>query len=112
MISTVVWTLCFLGFIGFFSFQVYRRLRVLNLVRPAPDRFENIPQRTKEMLIGAFGQMKFFTRGQDQPAGILHALVFWGFLVLGLQVSTMFLRGWVDGAYLPLMGPHALGGPY
>jgi len=112
MLSIIVWTLCFLGFLGLFSWQVYRRLRVLALLRAAPERFEQIPRRIKEMLVGAFAQMKFFNPGQDQPAGILHALVFWGFLVLGLQVTTMFLRGWVDGAYLPLMGPHALGGPY
>jgi Fe-S oxidoreductase len=112
MISTVLWTLCFLGFVGLFVWQVYRRLRVLLKTRPAPERFENIPRRVREMLVGAIGQMKFFTPGQDQPAGAIHALVFWGFLVLGLQITTMFLRGWADGAYLPLMGPHLLGGPY
>ena len=112
MVSTLVWTLCFLGFLGLFTWQVYRRLRLLWKVRGAPERFQQIPQRIKAMLVGAFAQMKFFAPGQDQPAGIIHALVFWGFLVLGLQITTMFVRGWIDGAYLPLFGPHALGGPY
>ena len=112
MLSTIIWTLCFLGFLALFGWQVARRLQVLKVTRGAPERFEQIPRRIKEMLVGAIAQMKFFNPGQDQPAGIIHALVFWGFLILGLQVATMFLRGWLDGAYLPLMGPHLLGGPY
>lgn len=109
--SALVWTLCLLAFLGVFGWQIYGRLRILPLVRRA-DRFDRIPERIKQMLVGAIGQMKFFSPGQDQPAGIIHALVFWGFLVLGLQVMTMFLRGWAPEASLPLMGPNALGGPY
>ena len=109
--SALIWTLCLLGFGGLFVFQVWRRLRVLLKVQPAP-RFDRIPERIKQMMIGAIGQMKFFNPGQDQPAGIIHALVFWGFLILGAQVMTMFLRGWSPDAYLPLLSPELLGKPY
>ena len=109
--SAMIWTLCLLGFAGLFTWQVWRRLRVLGKLRSAP-RFDQLPQRIKQMLVGAIGQMKFFNPGQDQPAGIIHALVFWGFLVLGAQVMTMFLRGWMPDAYLPLLSPDLLGGPY
>jgi Fe-S oxidoreductase len=110
-VSAAIWTLTLLGFAGLFGWQVYRRLFVLTRVRKAA-RFDQIPERVKQMLVGAIGQMKFFNPGQDQPAGIIHALVFWGFLVLGLQVMTMFLRGWAPDAYLPLMSPTLAGGPY
>lgn len=109
--SALIWTVCLLGFLSLFSWQMWRRLRVLGKLRSAP-RFDRMPERIKQMLVGAIAQMKFFNPGQDQPAGIIHALVFWGFLVLGAQVMTMFLRGWLPDAYLPLLSPDMLGGPY
>ena len=30
--------------------------------------------------------------GGEQPAGLMHAVIFWGFLVLMLQVITLFVR--------------------
>ncbi len=111
MVSVLAWTLCLLASLGLFGWQIYGRLRLLPRVRQA-QRFDRIPERIKHMLVGAFGQMKFFSPGQDQPAGMIHALVFWGFLILGAQILTMFLRGWAPASYLPLLGPDLLGGPY
>ena len=109
MLSSIVWTLCFLGFVGFFAYQVWNRLSVLLKV-PGAARFDRIPERVKTLLVYGIGQVKFF-RG-EQPAGIVHAFVFWGFLILGAQISTMFLQGWLPDAHLPLLGVHQLGGPY
>ncbi|NDD03810.1 MAG: (Fe-S)-binding protein, partial [Proteobacteria bacterium] len=53
------------------------------------------------------GQAKFF-KG-DQPAGLLHIFIFWGFITLGLQVVTMFLRGWFPGFTLPGLHAEQLG---
>ncbi|MFP6627200.1 MAG: (Fe-S)-binding protein [Deltaproteobacteria bacterium] len=107
--SAIIWTLTLSAFLGLFGWQVYRRFRILLKVRSL-NRFDRIPERIKKTLIYAFGQLKFF-RG-EQPAGIIHALLFWGFLILGQQVATMFLHGWAPGAHLPLMGANQLGGPY
>jgi len=109
MISSIVWTLCFLGFVGFFAYQLWNRLSVLGKV-PGTNRFDRIPERIKTTLVYGLGQLKFFQG--EQPAGIVHAFVFWGFLVLGAQVTTMFLQGWFPDAHLPLLGVHQLGGPY
>ncbi|RMD83200.1 MAG: hypothetical protein D6815_07220, partial [Candidatus Dadabacteria bacterium] len=109
IVSAVVWTLCLLAFLALFGWQIWRRLRLLLRAKPA-DRLDRIPERIKLTLVYAFGQKKFF-KG-EQPAGLLHACIFWGFVVLLFQVLTMFLRGWAPDAYLPLLSPHALGGPY
>jgi Fe-S oxidoreductase len=108
-LSTIVWTLCFLGFVGYFGWQVWNRIGVLFKL-PGTNRFDRIPERIKTVLVYGIGQLKFF-RG-EQPAGIVHAFVFWGFLVLGAQVTTMFIQGWAPEAHLPLLGVHQLGGPY
>jgi Fe-S oxidoreductase len=109
MLSVLIWTLCFLGFLGLFAYQCWNRFSVFTKL-PSTNRIDNIPQRIKTTLVYGIGQLKFF-KG-EQPAGLIHALVFWGFLILGAQVMTMFLHGWSPDAHLPLMGVHQLGGPY
>ena len=42
------------------------------------------------MVVDGIGQRKFLMG--EQPAGIMHALIFWGFVVLMLQVITLFGR--------------------
>lgn len=102
MITTVVWTLAFTTAIGFFLYQIYGRLSVL-LKMKRDDARDYTPatftQRTRNTLVYAFGQYKFFRDGGI--AGLLHIVVFWGFITLGLQVMTMFARGWFPEFTLP-----------
>ena len=67
MLSTIIWTLCFLGFVGFFGYQIWNRISVL-LKLPAAPRLDRIPERIKAMLVYGIGQLKFF-KG-EQPAGV------------------------------------------
>jgi hypothetical protein len=109
-VSAIIWTVCLLAFLGLFAWQAYNRIGILLKLPKAEGRLDRILERIKVTLVYGLGQLKFF-RG-EQPAGIIHAFVFWGFLVLGGQVMTMFLRGWAPDAHLPLMSANALGGPY
>jgi len=111
MLSTLIWTIVFLGLAGYFGYQVYERFRVITFARPAA-RFDDIPERVRRTLKYAIGQFKFFkSPTHDRKAGILHALVFWGFLILGFQALHMFMRGWFPGFYLPLLNAESIGGP-
>jgi len=60
----------------------------------------------------AFGQKKFvrpeMARVGETNAGWMHFFVFWGFVVLALQIITMFGRGYSAHFHVPLIG----GGPY
>jgi ABC-type multidrug transport system fused ATPase/permease subunit len=91
---------------AFFNFQIWGRMKVLLKARRDDGRDYSqktwIP-RLKNTLIYGLGQFKFL-KG-DQPAGILHIFIFWGFITLGLQVMTMFIRGWMPDFILP--GLHA-----
>ena len=61
------------------------------------------------MVVDGLGQRKFLTG--EQPAGIMHALIFWGFVVLMLQVITLFGRAFDAGWNIPGFGPDQLLGP-
>lgn len=86
------------------------RVRLLLHAGAAP-RFDQLGERMRRTAVYAFGQKKFL-RG-EQPAGLMHAFIFWGFMILSLTVITLFGRAYDKSFNLPLLGPgEFLGGPY
>ena len=84
------------------------RTRLLLRARPA-GRFDRIPERIKRTVVYGLGQKKFLVG--EQPSGIVHALVFWGFVILMLQVITMFGRAFDARWNIPGFGPNQPLGP-
>ena len=70
-----------------FLYGVYRHVRLWRAGRPE-NRFDNIPQRVKLVAKHALGQAR--TLSQAYP-GIMHAIMFWGFLALfmGTVLATI-----------------------
>ena len=63
------------------------------------------------MVVYGFGQRKFLAG--EQPSGIAHALVFWGFVVLLLQVITLYGRAFDADWDIPGFGAdEPLGPPF
>lgn len=108
MLSAVLFTLVVFLAGGIFARTIYGRFRLLAAARPV-DRFDQIPERIVAMLVYAFGQKKFVVG--EQPAGWLHFFIFWGFMILGVQVVTMFGRAYSDHFFIPGLSPDLLGGP-
>lgn len=88
--------------LAIFGWQMSSRARLLLAARSA-NRFDHIGQRLRRTAVYAFGQRKFITG--EQPAGIMHMAIFWGFMVLGLQVVTLFGRAFDEHFDIPLLGP-------
>ena len=102
LFSAIVWSLLFLAAGSLFGWQMWGRLKILTFVRKNDGRnykSSTFVVRTRNMMVYAFGQKKFF-KG-EQPAGAMHVMIFWGFLILSLEVITMFLRGWFPGFKIP-----------
>jgi len=83
--------------IGIFAFIMVKRLKPL--LRAAPDdRFSRIPERIAAVL-------KIWLAQWRQPryrlAGVLHILIFAGFLILGARSTQLVILGFVDGFVLP-----------
>ncbi len=87
---------------GAFGYTVTRILRVLQSAKKI-DRFDKIAERLQITLLVAFGQSKILRK---PVAGILHALVWWGFLVITIGTVEMMIDGTAGTHHiLGVLGP-------
>jgi Fe-S oxidoreductase len=80
----------------FFLVALWPKGRVLWLAE-SENRWDHLGQRFRNTLWIAFGQSKMF---KDGPAGWMHALIFWGFLILVFRALQFFLIGLFPGMSL------------
>lgn len=109
MATPILLTVLTLVAVGFFSSTLYRRFLLLRAARP-DCRFDRVGERVKNVLVYAFGQKKFLR--DEQPAGMMHFLIFWGFMIVSARTLTLFGQGYDPHFYLPGLHPDGLGGPY
>lgn len=92
-LSNLVFAAILAGGFWMFALQAQRLVRWLKLAKPEP-RTDHPDVRTRNLLLIGFGQTKIL---RDPLGGLMHALVFWGFCVLGLGT----LEIWIQGLYTP-----------
>src|SRR6266508_2489442 len=97
--SPVAFPIVALIALAIFGRTLFGRWQLLRAARPVA-RFDRLGERTKNVLVYAFGQKKFLTG--EQPAGLMHFVIFWGFVILGIQVATVFGRAFDEDFNLPL----------
>ncbi len=73
-----------------FGFSSYRWWKVIRSGKP-DNRFNDYPKRLKNLVTIAFAQTKIL-KG-DLKAGLMHAIIFWGFCVIGLRTILLFGMG-------------------
>jgi Fe-S oxidoreductase len=84
----------------FFAFSVRRLIRYLKIGRP-DDRFDRPWARLKKTLAVAIAQSKIL---REPLAGAMHALIFWGFIVLLAAVLESIGEGLVPGFSFRFLG--------
>ena len=82
---------------SFFLYQVVKASRLV-LVGSSDDRFDNWGARVKEVLTGWLGQKKVL---KDRVAGVIHVLMFWGFLMLSTDMFDLATANWFSHNVLP-----------
>lgn len=100
MVSLAVALLLF-GSLLCFSFSLYRWICVAQKFKPA-SRLDQIGRRFKALLAYGFGQKRLISG--DWKAGIMHALIFWGFCVISIRTITLFGRGLNPHFVFPFLG--------
>ena len=68
---------------------------------------EQIPKRLKNVAIYFPGQKKFFKK-QERSSGLMHAFIFWGFLVLQIRTLYLISLSFVPDWHLPLHNQYSL----
>lgn len=89
MIKQILFSLVLLITLGVFAWSVKRLWSFFKLTK-ASYPIRNISLRIKHTLNVAFGQSKIFRK---PVIGLMHAMVFWGFLVITLGSIEMVLDG-------------------
>lgn len=99
--QSLIFVLVLIGSLVLFGWNVRRLITYLRLGRKE-TRFDQPWTRVKNTLKIAFGQSKIL---REPFAGILHVLIFWGFLVLLAAVLESIGEGIVPGFSLAFLGP-------
>ena len=99
MPGTVLFGLVLLSALAFFAYTMSRRIQLLTLGAGAPDdRLDRPWARVKSVLTYGLFQKKMF---RDPYAGLYHALIFGGFLVLTVRTLSLVFEGLFPQAGLP-----------
>ena len=89
MQGSIIFTCIVFFALGLFSYNLWKIVRNIRLGK-SKDRFDQPLKRIVILLKVAFGQTKLFAR---PVSGILHALVYWGFLVITIGTIEMMVDG-------------------
>jgi Fe-S oxidoreductase/nitrate reductase gamma subunit len=85
---------------GAFSRRAYDLYRFVRLGQPV-DRFRDVPKRVEEEATVVFGQRKLLQRFGP---GIMHAFIFWGFLILLTTIVEAIGEVFTKSFAIPLIG--------
>ena len=98
--SRILFTCLLVFALSLFSFNFWKIVRNIRLGKPK-NRFDQPLKRTIILLKVAFGQTKLFVR---PVSGVLHAFVYWGFLVITVGTLEMMIDGVFNFDRCPAMG--------
>src|SRR5258707_3442609 len=89
---------------GLFRRRAWFLLRLLLKGKPMP-RWDHVPARVGRVIVYVFGQARLLAN--DFWPGLMHAIIFWGFVVLTLGTVEFFGRGVTESFFLPRMSDTA-----
>jgi Fe-S oxidoreductase/nitrate reductase gamma subunit len=100
-VKNIVFILVFIGAFGFLYKNLAKVFSYLK-VGQDDDRFKNVGERVKNVIIIVFGQSKLF---REPVAGIVHFLLFWGFVLFLFAVVEAIIQGFYSPFTFEFLGP-------
>jgi|SRR5690625_353186 len=102
ILGQIIFILLFIFSIGFFARNVKKLIRNIKLGRPV-NRFDQPGKRWAYMARVALGQSKMVVR---PVAGIMHILVYVGFILINIEVLEIIIDGFTGGhrSFAPYLG--------
>lgn len=85
---------------GFYLFArvVYTRYMYIRLGKPV-DFSDDMKKRLNEVWVNVFGQKKLL---KDKKSGIMHVIMFYGFIIIQFGAIDLFIKGLAPGNHLPV----------
>ena len=99
-IPNIIFAILLIGMVGFFAMNIRRMIRNIKLGKKV-DRTDRQPERWAQMAKIALGQSKMVRR---PIAGILHIIVYVGFVIINIEVLEIIIDG--------LTGQHRIFAPF
>jgi Fe-S oxidoreductase/nitrate reductase gamma subunit len=88
--------------IAAFAYTAYNRISLLLAAQGKEKRWDNILNRLWGTIEFAFAQLRLLLR--ERKWGLMHAFIFWGFLVVAIRSITLFGQGFSPTFHFPLLG--------
>ncbi len=104
-LKNIIFILFFVFAIGLFVWSCRKLYKYMMVAKKKDDRFDNIGERLKKVWTIAFSQSKLL---RDPSAGILHFLIFWGFVLFLFVVVETIIQGFYSSFSLAFTGPFYL----
>ena len=90
-LPSILFAILAFGTFGFFFFNLRKKWALIHSVKGVEEpRFDHPKERIFEVLKFGFGQGKMF---KEASAGIMHALIFWGFVTVSLGTLETLVHG-------------------
>ena len=99
----IVFVVLLVSAVATFAYLIESRFALLRAVNPSA-RFDRWGERWAGVVTQFIGQRRILSPGY-LGAGIMHALIFWGFLAVALNSLHFVGGGFVEGFHLPFFGP-------
>lgn len=100
-LKNIIFIVVFLCAFGLLAYNVRRLISYLK-VGQKENRFDSPAKRIKNVLVIAFGQSKLL---RDPVAGLIHFLIFWGFVLFLAAVIESIIQGFYSPFTLEFLGP-------
>lgn len=100
-LKNYIFIIVFISAFGFFGYSCFRLYKFMLVAKKQDSRFENIKERIKRVLVIAFAQTKLL---RDPVAGLLHLLIFWGFMLFIFAVIESIIQGFYSKFTLSFLG--------
>lgn len=100
-LKNFIFIVVFIGAFGFLTGNLKKILSYIRLGKPE-NRTNNVGERIKNVLVIVFGQKKLL---RDPIAGVIHFLLFWGFMLFLLAVLEALLQGFYSSFTFEFLGP-------
>jgi Fe-S oxidoreductase/nitrate reductase gamma subunit len=100
-LKNIIFILFFLISVSTFVWSCRNLVRYMLVAKKKDDRFDKIGERLKKVWVIAFAQTKLL---RDPKAGILHLIIFWGFVLFLFAIVEAIVQGFYSPFNLRFTG--------